>query len=220
MAYWTVPPEWTGETCVILGGGPSLLGFDARCLEGMRVIAINESYRLWPASDVLYWADRKWWTRRKDEVSAVFQGRYIVTVDPKVQDSGVKQLRNTGVEGFDPDPGALRTGANSGYQAIHLAAHFGARRIILLGYDMRCSGGRTHWHEGHPTSQVHALQTTLTKCFLPKFWGLVEPLRERGVEVIISDYQRVPDTPLTWVMQDWPARQLDSVLAEERELVA
>lgn len=219
MAYWVVPPEWVGETCVILAGGPSLEGFDAHCLASLRVIAINESYRLWPSSDVLYWADIKWWNRRCQDVAYTFSGRYIVTVAEKVN-GPVKQLRNTGVEGFDPDPGALRTGANSGYQAIHLAVHFGAKRIILLGYDMQVDRARTHWHEGHPGQQPSSLQATLTQTFLPKFQGLVEPLRERGIEVIISDYRRVPDTPLTWAMQDWPARTLDSVLAEERELVA
>lgn len=211
MAYWTVPPEWTGETCMILAGGPSLRGFNTYCLAGLRVIAINESYRLCPWADVLYWADTKWWDRRKADVAAVFQGRYIMTVAEKV-DGTVKQLRNTGVEGFDPDPGALRTGANSGYQAIHLAAHFGAKRIVLLGYDMRIVGPLTHWHEGHPGQQPHSLQATLTQTFLPKFQGLVDPLAERGIEVINA-------TPGS-ALKCWPQRSLDSVLAEEGELVA
>ncbi len=43
----------------------------------------------------------------------------------------------------------IHQGNNSGYQAINLAYHFGAKRIILLGYDM--TGQGNHWfgkHEG------------------------------------------------------------------------
>jgi hypothetical protein len=48
------------------------------------------------------------------------------------------------------------SGGNSGYQAIHIAAHFGAARILLLGFDMReaptAAGGqpRRHYFGNHP----------------------------------------------------------------------
>jgi hypothetical protein len=46
-------------------------------------------------------------------------------------------------------PPRVRTGGNSGYQAIGLAILFGAARVILLGYDMQRTGDRTHWHGDH-----------------------------------------------------------------------
>lgn len=39
---------------------------------------------------------------------------------------------------------------NSGYQAINLAYHIGAKEIFLLGYDMQRTGGLNHWHPDHP----------------------------------------------------------------------
>lgn len=39
---------------------------------------------------------------------------------------------------------------NSGAGAISLAAHAGAARVLLLGYDCQRSEGRTHWHGDHP----------------------------------------------------------------------
>lgn len=51
--------------------------------------------------------------------------------------------------GLSADPAVLHTGGNSGYQAVNLAKLFGARRVALLGYDMRFIGGRKHWHEDH-----------------------------------------------------------------------
>lgn len=47
-------------------------------------------------------------------------------------------------------PGSIAGGSNSGYQVINLAAQFGARRIILLGYDFKRTGGKSHWHGDHP----------------------------------------------------------------------
>lgn len=41
---------------------------------------------------------------------------------------------------------------NSGAGAIALAAHFGAQRIGLLGYDCQHTGGEKHWHGDHPKS--------------------------------------------------------------------
>jgi hypothetical protein len=39
---------------------------------------------------------------------------------------------------------------NSGAGAIVLAVTFGARRVILLGYDCQHTGGKAHWHGNHP----------------------------------------------------------------------
>lgn len=41
---------------------------------------------------------------------------------------------------------------NSGAQAIVWAAHEGAARIVLLGYDCQHTGGRRHWHGDHPAN--------------------------------------------------------------------
>lgn len=39
-------------------------------------------------------------------------------------------------------------GGNSGFQAVNLAAHFGVRRIVLVGFDMQLRTG-IHWHGRH-----------------------------------------------------------------------
>ena len=41
-------------------------------------------------------------------------------------------------------------GQNSGYQAVGLAYHLKADRIILIGFDMQRTGGKSHWHGDHP----------------------------------------------------------------------
>lgn len=70
-------------------------------------------------------------------------------------DDDVHMLRNAGrtdgiTLGISDEPNALRTGMNSGFQALGLAIKAGAAKVILLGYDMCYSpDGKTHWHGGH-----------------------------------------------------------------------
>ncbi len=42
--------------------------------------------------------------------------------------------------------GTIGGGGNSAFQAVNLAAQWGARRICLVGFDYRGS----HWHPDHP----------------------------------------------------------------------
>jgi hypothetical protein len=75
----------------------------------------------------------------------------------------------------------VRTGRNSGYQAIGLAVHLGVKRIILLGYYMKASSPETsHWFGDHPVKANLAIFGSGIK----NFGTLVEPLKARGVEVI------------------------------------
>jgi hypothetical protein len=181
--FWTVPREWPGSTVFILGGGPSLLGFDAEILRGAgRVIAINNAYQLAPWADVLYYADRSWWHAHREAVLKVFKDKYRVSIG--TSEDGTKRLRTTGPGGLEKDPSALKHGSNSGYQAIGLAYHLGAARIVLLGYDMHVEGARTHWHTGHPNWTPAAQEKALKEVFLPRFASLVDPLKAEGIEVL------------------------------------
>ena len=64
---------------------------------------------------------------------------------------GVTVLKNTGQRGLERQRTGLRTGLNSGAAAINLAVHFGATRILLLGYDKGHSKtGPEHFFGAHP----------------------------------------------------------------------
>ena len=205
MSYWTVPLEWTGETCFILGCGPSLRGFDARVLRGRgRVIAVNDSFRLAPWADVLYACDLRWWQTRQAGVRDLWAGRRMVTLENEID--GVLRLRNSGEDGLETDPGALRTGKNSGYQAIGLAYHFGASRIVLLGFDMRLGRhGELHWNERSDGQTPQGFAGTLA-LMLPKFETLRKPLATAGVQVVNA-------TPGS-ALRVWPMVRLGDVLNE------
>jgi hypothetical protein len=205
-----------GETIYLLAGGPSLQGFDPKPLKGKTVITINDSWRVFPGAKVHYFCDHRWWqdqiaiNRRsldglRDFHEMIYKGFWVAGNYRFADHPQVRCLMLSGQCGLEKDPGKLCHGSNSGYQAINLAYHLGAKRVVLLGYDMKVApNGRTHWHnENRPDD----FGTILMKSMLPPFNTLVEPLKEAKVEVINA----TPDSALTC----WPYRPLMGILESE-----
>ena len=188
--YATVPRLWPGETCVILGGGPSLTAADVDYCRGRaHVIAVKEAWQLAPWADALYACERTFWAFYKGVPD--FAGRkYGLEAYP-----GVELLENTGALGLELAPTGLRTGFNSGYQAMNLAVHFGSARILLLGFDLWTGlDGRANWHDSPRFHRVSPYPV-----FMQAFADVVEPLKVAGVEVLncsrrtlLKAFPRVP----------------------------
>ena len=192
--YAAVPRLWPESTVVCLGGGSSLTPEDVDYCRGKaKVIAIKEAVRLAPWADVLYACDAKWW--RWEEGAPSYQGvKYALEPQPTPY-PGVQVLRDAGPEGLSDDPSALCTGNNSGYQAINLAVHLGATKIVLLGYDMSVGpDGQQNWFGEHP---CHVRSPY--PFFLTRFASIAAPLQARGVTVlnasrftVMNTFPRVP----------------------------
>ncbi len=138
---------------------------------------------------MLYFADGRWWQWHKDRPAfQAFAGvkASIFSTGSEIDDAAVYMLRNANERDQDPggvsdDPGALKTGYNSGYQAINLALLAGARRLVLLGYDMKAeSSRRSHWFGDHPA----VTDPLVFKSMVPHFRRLAVILAGRGIEVI------------------------------------
>lgn len=140
---------WPGETVVVIATGQSLTQEQVAKVEGMPTIVVNDAWKMAPWADVLYAADKAWWIHHPEAMA--FKG-IKVCAQPN-RPKGVEFIRPTGMYGFDPDPSCVRTGGNSGYQAVHVAIHTGASRILLLGFDMH----GTHFFGPHqePLRNTH-----------------------------------------------------------------
>ena len=100
----------------------------------------------------MYACDLTWWRVYFPEVSRTFRGEKW-TVGAAARDAfDLHWVYGLDRPGLSRDPTFIHTGRNSGFQAIGLAALFGAARIILLGFDMQRTGGKSHWHGDHPRS--------------------------------------------------------------------
>lgn len=178
---WSVPRIFEGQTCAVLASGESMSQTVADQVRqsGVRCVAVNNNYQLAPWADVVYAADARWWQVYQNKGVMKCSGLKVCAESVMVE--GVETLKNTGCFGFDPDRSCIRTGGNSGYQGIHLAAHAGASRILLCGFDMH--GG--HWHPDHDVAEL--LRNPDDARFLrwiPRFTELAQELSERGIEVL------------------------------------
>ena len=139
-------------TAICIASGPSLTQEDVDYCRGKgRVYVINTSFRRAPWADILYACDGPWWNKYIDEVRRDFRGE-LWTIDTAAADK--YSLRMAEVDNHSPfskKPNVISLGSNSGFQTLNLAYVQGAKKIILLGYDMKLGpAGEKHWHGDHP----------------------------------------------------------------------
>jgi len=182
------------KTIYIVGGGPSLYGYDWNLLKEKNIIGINRAFEVVPWADFIYFTDYKFFIEYQHK-GLLDVDSILATVDDRIRHTNVMNFINSGVNGIDTSKDCLRVGKNSGHAAINLAVHLGAKRIVLLGFDMcteQCSvtrirdkksmmvSGRSHWHEGYKTGPNLGTYPTM----LRHFPSLVDPLKELGIEVL------------------------------------
>jgi hypothetical protein len=125
----------------------------------------------------LYACDAKWWEMHHENIS--FNG------EKWTQDIHArrKYLLNWVLGRSKPGLGrdCVHFGGNSGYQAINLAYLWGAKRIVLLGFDCKPVNGKDHWFGQHPRglNQVQPYQL-----WLNNFVQISKDLESEGIEVI------------------------------------
>ena len=199
IKYSTVPKNFYGETIYIIGGGPSLKDFNFSNLIGRKTIAINKAIFYHKSADVLYWTDGRFYTWFKNEVDA-YKGLKF-SLKPGSQYTRDIQISRKGKPyGLEEDPQTLAHGFNSGYAAINLAYHLGAKRIILLGFDMANDGTETHFHDGYPTRA--AGNEVYTDKFLPGFKQLKSEIKPKGIHVLnASPYSKLNVFPKITIEQ-------------------
>lgn len=127
-------------TFVLLATGPSFRQSDAMRLRSLGpTMAVNNAVYYAPWSAYLYACDAPWWDVHAPKIRWYKGERWC----HQPNNHGAKVIRKTGA--------FKRFAGNSGNQAIQLAVHLGARKIILLGYDhMRSKTGEVHVHGDHP----------------------------------------------------------------------
>lgn len=203
--FAVIEPTWKGETVVCIGGGPSLTPEDVERIKGRaRVIAVNDAYLVAPFADICYFADARWWKWHSDGIAkkwpwasftadevrkafAEFKGQKVTIENTgmMVADPAVFILHNDNDHrgssgGLSERPNGIRTGSNGGYQAMNIATLAGAKRILLLAYDMHYPKGRSHSHNGHPIR----MNEDAYRRYAHNFKSMLPQLQRMGVEVV------------------------------------
>lgn len=150
------------STWAVLATGQSLNQGDVDLLRGKcSVVAVSDAYKLAPWADVLVSVDAAWW-RNHPEAMGFSGDKY--TASPDWQ--GLTELKRL--------PG-VASGTNSGLFGLMVATHLGAKRILMLGFDMR----GTHFFGEHPAPLKNP--TTARFEVFKKQFSLFKP---RGVEIV------------------------------------
>lgn len=178
--FWTVPEIWHGGTCYILGGGPGLARVPLERLHDLRVIAVNNAYTLGDWIDVMFYGDCRWF-RWHSKTLLDFPGLKVTACDSHKDKPGIRAVKRlSSPPGIARAKNRLAWNLSSGACAINLAVHFGVKKIVLFGFDMRKVDDKNNWHEDHkdgPNKNPY-------ERFLRPFPSIARDLEKLGVECV------------------------------------
>lgn len=170
---------------IVCASGPSMSHVNLQRLRQFstwKIIVVNNTWELIPWADVLYAGDAQWWERYGLRAVQEFQGEKWTS---DYNTSAMFDINHIARHGFNRGlcrkRDSINSGGNSGYQAVNLAYHFGAKRIVLLGFDMhRDNGG--HWHGEHE-GMLSAPEKHIVK-WIEMFEDMADDLKRAGVSVV------------------------------------
>jgi len=152
-------------SCVIVGGGPSLKGFNFSSLSSVNTIVVNQAIFDVPSPETFITMDYLF-VRNNPHLFDIHTHKVFIVnhcVD-YIKDFGesVQDTRNGAVynlsrfdevinswyaHGLGKFTSEFVHGANSGYCALQYALLQGYREINLLGFDLVVDGDSTHYHK-------------------------------------------------------------------------
>lgn len=204
---WKVPRMWEGGQCVIIGGGSSVIRqfqipqgvvdgvFKGKytpeayspyleLLHKQHIIAVNMAYQIGDWVDVVFFGDANFFNLQK--VGLLQSDSLLVTCTPECKKyQRIKYIAKNDkkTEGITIDPLQLSWNQNSGAAAINIAVHTGAKRIILLGFDMDLDANKNqHWHKFYK-GNLTTIRSTFRK-HLAGFPAIARDAKQLGVEII------------------------------------
>ena len=205
---WEIPKIWTGGDVWIIGGGPSIVTEfqipnkavmqvrDKRqplsvyspymkAIHFKHIIGINIAFQLGNWVDMVFFGDDGFFKRHEIELRS-FSGLKISCTAKVQKDPSIKYVVKDRKKpsGITDNPSAISWNRNSGAAAISLAVNAGAKRIFLLGFDMKLdAGGNQHWHNVYK-AQNRKAKTVPFKAHLKGFVQIAIDAQKKGVTIL------------------------------------
>jgi hypothetical protein len=142
-----VDEKYKGETCVIVATGPSIDQNQIDVVKniGVHCITVNNSYKLVPWSIAHISCNKNWWeyyTKEKDLIELKHSGCELWTQHREIAESfGINYIKTIhsgkNGNGLSKDRSYIHENHGSGPMAINLATHYGFKKIILIGHDLK-----------------------------------------------------------------------------------
>lgn len=187
---------WQDQSCFIIGGGPSLIDFDWRWIQGSKVIGINKSFLTYHA-EINYAMDNVFFDlvnydpgagKSNHEIHIAWKAYRGIKVFVRHKQerfaSDIYYVNALPQKGFSFDLSkGIYPGDNSGFGAMMLAVALGVKRIGLLGFDFYVEKNKTHFHDGYKNQNPENLAKKLIK-FRNTIDAFASGFENLGIQVI------------------------------------
>lgn len=198
-------PNWRGADVAIIASGPSTKGANLEALRGrFKVIAIKQSFDLCEWADAVYGCDAPWWRHRQGLPK--FTGLKMCYRDNAL--AGCPDIKRIDIDKHGDrllldEPAKVGSGGNSGFHALNLVAQFGAKRILLVGFDAQDRSG-AHWYGRNNWLMANNPTEQNFKRWMGAFKNAAADLEAMGIEVVNA-------SPLSHV-KAFPRRSIEDTL--------
>ena len=178
-----------GETIYILGGGPSLNKANLSLLEDKKVLGVNQAYKLGDWVDYCYSGDKRWYNWNVKGL-VDYKGVMITSYTDFKANKNSPTLNIGRISSFgisDKFPSHIAWNGNSGASAINVAYWLGARKVVLVGFDMRRVKDSFNWHNDYPTKKRNSKTQRYHNPYINfmKCWRQVAVDAKRlGIEIV------------------------------------
>jgi hypothetical protein len=224
---WKVPRIWDGGEVWIIGGGPSLpkqfnipdeivrkvFAGEAPLntysnymtpLHKKHVIGVNVAYLLGNWVDMVFFGDSGFFLKHLHGLARYSGIRITCHSDVKKYDWVKFMARDRKAHGLSSSPEMICWNNNSGAASINVAVHTGAKRIILVGFDMKLStDAHQHWHNAYGKGAINMkdarkMMKLPFQRHLRGFPDIARDAKKLGIEILnaspdsaIQDFKKV-----------------------------
>ena len=195
-----IEPKFKGETAVLVATGPSLTREQADFVRTAqrenkcRIFTMNNSYQLVPETDVHISCNEDWWKYywKRDSILRDMPADKYTWFKYLADKYQIKYIKAIEKAGLSTDPKIIHINNGSGPMAINLVMHYGIKKLLLIGHDMKFApdyNGRTKKVGSKPRHYFGEYPSTL------KHWPSVKiGLSKPGViDGLIEVYNKMPD---------------------------
>ena len=185
-------------TIVCIGTGPSLTieQIDTARRKGFRLFGCNNVFTLAPDIELLYGCNYQWWDCYWNEVRDLPCEKWTANKTASLA-FGINWIAEKNAPGLSVDRDVIHHGHGSGYSLVSMAYRAGAKRIILLGYDLKYApdyDGRSqqagstprHFFGEYPPSMRHWPSIKISAGVHVELVDLYKSIHDQGLVEIIN----------------------------------